>query len=260
MRFSIPYRETPHEPILGAPTARANFCEEDYIISGLVAEFINTITNIIYVIYALRHLSRRPTKDGTLAAKAPFYGLALVGICSALFHGTLKFHAQMGDDLSMLVASSCVLYRAMTFDRTWPEIKTFTVVLVVSLATVIVYHVATDEQVVHELAFVLLIFLVGLRTRSLIKTRVKSESQQATLRRNTLFGAACFAIGYFLWQLDLRYCSQLTRYKRQVGMPWSFLLEFHGYWHVLTAIGACTFMVMVEDLTNEDKAKDRKKN
>lgn len=77
----------------------------------------------------------------------------------------------------------------MTFDRTWPEIKTFTVVLLVTLATVIVYHVATDEQVVHELAFVLLIFLVGLRTRSLIKTRVKSESQQATLRRNTLFGA-----------------------------------------------------------------------
>jgi dihydroceramidase len=36
-----------------------------------------------------------------------------------------------------------------------------------------------------------------------------------------------------------------------MGMPWGFLLEFHGWWHVLTAIGAYVFMVMVDSLTQD---------
>ena len=34
-------------------------------------------------------------------------------------------------------------------------------------------------------------------------------------------------------------------------MPWSFVLEFHGWWHILTAIGAYVFMVMVDSLTQD---------
>lgn len=57
--------------------------------------------------------------------------------------------------------------------------------------------------------------------------------------------------GYVLWQVDFRYCSELTQQKRAVGMPWSFVFEFHGWWHVLTAAGAYTFMALVESLTQE---------
>lgn len=35
-------------------------------------------------------------KHTSFAAKSIYYGLALVGICSSLFHGLLKYHAQMG--------------------------------------------------------------------------------------------------------------------------------------------------------------------
>jgi dihydroceramidase len=34
-------------------------------------------------------------------------------------------------------------------------------------------------------------------------------------------------------------------------MPWGFLLELHGWWHVLTAVGAYVFMVMVDSLTRD---------
>jgi dihydroceramidase len=40
-------------------------------------------------------------------------------------------------------------------------------------------------------------------------------------------------------------------------MPWSFLLELHGWWHILTAAGAYTFMAMVEGLTEDDMNRDR---
>lgn len=61
----------------------------------------------------------------------------------------------------------------------------------------------------------------------------------------------CFAFGYLLWQLDFIFCPQLTALKRKEGIPWGFLLELHGWWHVLTAIGAHTFMVMVDGLTSD---------
>lgn len=57
--------------------------------------------------------------------------------------------------------------------------------------------------------------------------------------------------GYVLWQIDFRYCAQLTQLKRAVGMPWSFVFEFHGWWHILTAVGAYSFMALVESLTEE---------
>jgi dihydroceramidase len=43
-------------------------------------------------------------------------------------------------------------------------------------------------------------------------------------------------LGYFLWQIDGIYCTELTALRRSVGMPWGFLLELHGWWHGLTAV------------------------
>jgi hypothetical protein len=34
-------------------------------------------------------------------------------------------------------------------------------------------------------------------------------------------------------------------------MPWGFLLEMHAWWHLLTAIGAYVFMIMVDSLTRD---------
>lgn len=59
-------------------------------------------------------------------------------------------------------------------------------------------------------------------------------------------------LGYLLWQLDGIFCAQLTAWKRAVGMPWSFVFEFHGWWHILTAVGAYVSMMMMECLTKKE--------
>lgn len=64
--------------------------------------------------------------------------------------------------------------------------------------------------------------------------------------------SGCMVFGYVLWQIDFRYCGELTQLKRAIGMPWSFVFEFHGWWHILTAVGAFTFMSLVGSLTQED--------
>lgn len=36
-------------------------------------------------------------------------------------------------------------------------------------------------------------------------------------------------------------------------MPWSFIFELHGYWHIFTGIGAYVFIAEVEYLTGEER-------
>ena len=57
---------------------------------------------------------------------------------------------------------------------------------------------------------------------------------------------------WFLWNIDEHFCGTLTSWKHALGMPWGIPLELHGWWHILTAISAYTFMAMIEFLTSAD--------
>lgn len=80
-----------------------------------IGEFINTLTNLVYsmiyaravylfanrmliipVVYAIYGIrSLRQKKDASTFRSIPYWGLMAVGICSAAFHGSLKYHTQM---------------------------------------------------------------------------------------------------------------------------------------------------------------------
>lgn len=47
--------------------------------------------------------------------------------------------------------------------------------------------------------------------------------------------------------------------KRAVGLPGGVFLELHGWWHILTAIGAYVFMALVEVLTTEEAGEKGEK-
>ena len=46
-----------------------------------------------------------------------------------------------------------------------------------------------------------------------------------------------FLAGFFLWNLDTIFCQHLTSTKQQLMLPWSVILEGHGWWHILTGLG-----------------------
>ena len=56
---------------------------------------------------------------------------------------------------------------------------------------------------------------------------------------------AIFISGYVIWNIDNITCSWLTEAKRKIGMPLSFLLELHGWWHIFTGIGAYICMLLI---------------
>jgi dihydroceramidase len=56
------------------------------------------------------------------------------------------------------------------------------------------------------------------------------------------------AVGYTLWQIDLEKCIELRQLKQALGLPWAWVFELHGWWHVLTALGASQYVRLIREL------------
>ncbi|KAI4946059.1 hypothetical protein J4E91_007501 [Alternaria rosae] len=252
----------PNEYIVGAWEPKTSnhklIIVQDYIITPYIGEFINTLTNITYVIYGLHGLRRvAPKPSGGLISTLafPYWGLISVGVLSAWFHATLKYHSQMGDDLSMFLAVGAILHQLLCFKATLSERRKYTAYILGSLIPVSVYHVWADEIILHEIAFAVMIFLVSKYTRALIKVQVTSEEARKKLGKMATFGISTGLFGYFLWNIDFHACYYVTVWKRWVGLPWGFLFELHGWWHIFTAIGAYVGMALVEYLVTIEEGK-----
>jgi dihydroceramidase len=90
--------------------------------------------------------------------------------------------------MSMIVATACVLHRAMTFQQDTAYTQKFTAILLASMAVETVYHSVMDEEVVHQLSWLALLLLVAWKTRAMIQQRAKSPEQKQTLSRLIAFG------------------------------------------------------------------------
>ncbi|KAJ5883004.1 alkaline ceramidase family protein [Penicillium subrubescens] len=247
-----------HSPFWGSPSSKANFCEEDYLVTKYIAEFVNTLTNLAYVLYAiygLRQLRRKSNVDFFRAL--PYWGLMAVGICSGIFHTSLHYHTQMMDDLSMLFTTTPVLHRVLTVNSDRRNSSLTAIILASALAIVVAYHMATDELLLHSVTFVASIFIIGVRTIQLINTRVPGNSVTRTqIWGMVRFGAVIFHLGYAVWILDGWVCGFLRSSRRAIGLPWAFLLELHGWWHIFTGIGAYIFIAVIDYLVSDDEHLD----
>ena len=93
------------------------------------------------------------------------------------------------DDMSMIVATACVLHRAWTFQQSQEYTQKFTAVLLASMAVETVYHSFMDEEFVHQASWLVLLVLVCWRTRALIRRRVQSPEGKQKLTHLIIFGS-----------------------------------------------------------------------
>ncbi|KAL5450550.1 hypothetical protein PMIN07_000112 [Paraphaeosphaeria minitans] len=255
------YAESPGHGAWGTPSSNFNFCEEDYVITHYIAEFVNTLTNLTYVIYGIHGLRRvSPRKDGGLSSTLafPYWGLIGVGVLSAWFHATLNYHSQMGDDLSMFLAVGALLNQLQTFNQPLSTRRFRTLLIVGILIPVSVYHCWADELYVHQITFATMVLLCGWEIRKLVRERISNAEQRSKILSLANGGLATGLFGYFLWNIDEHFCEHVTAVKHAIGLPWVFIFELHGWWHILTGIGAYVGMAVVEYLvTIEDGRTDK---
>jgi dihydroceramidase len=51
-----------------------------------------------------------------------------------------------------------------------------------------------------------------------------------TMWKMIVSGLSIFLGGFAIWHLDNENCSSLIKWRREIGMPWGFVLEGHGWW------------------------------
>lgn len=112
-------------------TSSANFCEEDWQVY-YIAEFVNTISNLAYIYFALRPTSnilhqsnQQAATNGILSDTSKrsnrtivwdFHtvSLILVGVTSGLFHATLRAWPQWLDETSMYLLAGSFVWSVLT--------------------------------------------------------------------------------------------------------------------------------------------------
>ena len=111
------------------------------------------------------------------------------------------------------------------------------------------------NPIYHQAVFATLMFTTTFRTIYLLRNGEDSkrlpQAQRTTIARLFSSGAATFAFGFLIWNLDNIFCNTVTQWKQAVGWPTAFLLEGaplfspglsqasnlhagHSWWHVLT--------------------------
>lgn len=158
-----------------------------------------------------------------------------------------------------MIYTSCVMvYAAFSHSRT--AIQRFFIGSA-STATAIfitVYYFYLGDPVFHQVAFALLTVLVLGRNIYVMETTLRpsrrkldsavaakqSPAQRAEQARKDardakilrqMYGIMGFSLvnaygGFAIWNLDNIHCSKIRRWRYDLGMPWGFLLEGHGWW------------------------------
>ncbi|KAF3074711.1 Alkaline ceramidase 3 [Trichoderma lentiforme] len=220
----------PADPFWGPQTSYLNFCEEDYTITRYIAEFINTLSSLVFVVYGVYGLLQLRSKHADISRWVPYFGLIGVGLCSAGYHMTLKYHTQMSDELSMHMLLTPLLYRLLSFKASPQRTRLLGAALSTIFVIVMVIHMVMDEFLLHATSFGLGVYLLATYSLKTIQ-QIADPQIKATLRSMALFG-----------------CNA----KHFVGLPIAFLLELHGWWHVFTAFGGYIAVVVVDKITAND--------
>ncbi|KAF4976658.1 hypothetical protein FZEAL_6707 [Fusarium zealandicum] len=234
--------------------SKNSFCEEDYVISLFLAEFVNALTNVSYVYFALQYMYG-PGSRGLFAPKWDFMSISLLvlGFGSFLFHASLRQTFEFVDELSMLVLAWSMLYSTLTLRQTPAMVRLISVALAAFFVGFSVFYIQSAKILYQVFAFWSALGVLGIRIRYLfywLEPGFPKEKTRGWIVRTWQSVFICL-FGYLIWNIDLEFCAELRDLRQKIGLPWAWLFEFHGWWHILTAVGASWFMNVVREVREE---------
>lgn len=241
----------------GPVTATIDWCEENYSISPFFAEFVNSTTNLSFFILAAYHLySAIKNKHGTLYIFISI-GMAFVGLGSWLFHMTLKYEMQLMDELPMIYVTAIPFGYLFSWNKPPLEKALWQYgTLFGTLLMTIIYVFIYKNPALHQICYALLNFSIIFKTLSNINKYVDDDKMKTFLRRMLILAFSLFIFGFFIWNLDNIYCPNLISWRRDyLGIPFGFIIEGHGWWHIFTSFGIYYFVIYNEILSTYMEGK-----
>ncbi|KAK0723218.1 ceramidase [Lasiosphaeria miniovina] len=180
--------------------------------------------------------------------------LVVLGITSFAFHASLLQPAQFADDMSMLITAGALLQGVYCaagggVQRPPRQRAAISAAVYAVVAAMAAAYVQSGKIIVHLAMFTAMVHAVWPRTVYLIFRRADgSAAERNRLFRNFGVAIAWLLVGFVLWNVDLELCHGLRGWRAVVGLPWAWLLELHGWWHIMTGIGAAMYMDLIREL------------
>ena len=204
-----------------------------------------------------------PGSRGLLAPRWDAMSIALLflGIASFSFHATLRQTFEFADEFSMLGLTWSMLQATIAIRTTPAKYFAASAGLALGFTSFILFYLQSPQIIYQVLAFVFSLFLLVLRSQYLFHWL---EPAFPPAKRRDWIIRTWIAIGtgvaaYVLWNIDFEFCAQLRRIRQQVGLPWAWLFELHGWWHILTAVATSQFMDVAREMRQEEDQKQKKK-
>lgn len=232
----------------GTPSSKSNFCEEDYVVTIYIAEFINTLTNLAYIYYALKSPSRPGKRGKYFGLDFMAVSLVLIGIFSSVFHATMHQDTQFLDEMSMFFLGSALLQPLLTTGLPAATRRAITATLVSAVVAVSAIYYQKKAVIIHGVAFTVMEILIFSRLLYLIRSRDRPPAEKSRLAGQFWAATGFMVLAIVLWLIDLELCFPLRDVRKVVGLPWAFVLELHGWWHILTAMAAARYVKLVREI------------
>ncbi|KAI0462113.1 hypothetical protein LJB42_004200 [Komagataella kurtzmanii] len=248
MSFPFEYQEQ-ISGYWGPSTATIDWCEENYVISWYFAEFINSTTNLAFYFLFLYHLRSAIKNEHGFLFIFTSVGACVVGLGSWLFHMTLKYEFQLLDELPMIYVTALPFAYIYGVDKGYcTKVALYVAMALLMAVLTIIYCSVYKNPVFHQVSYAVLNFGIILRSLVLIQRHVPDAAARRDLYRLLGLALGEFLTGFVLWNLDTVYCTYLRQIRRYWNLPFGVILELHGWWHILTALGIYHFILYSEIL------------
>jgi dihydroceramidase len=178
------------------------------------------------------------------------FSLIGVGVCSFAFHATMRQIPQYSDDLSMLLLAGALLHPVYAANGTPAVRRLIAVTLIAIIGSVAVIYVRDGNLLIHTFAFIALITFLWPRTLWLVYHTGSSKEERRRMMGHFTWAAVSIIVGFALWNVDLEYCFDLRAAREWLGTPLAWVLELHGWWHILTALAASHFIRLIRMVTD----------
>jgi dihydroceramidase len=203
-----------------------------------------------------------PGSHGPFAPRSDFMSISLLvlGIASFLFHASLRHSLQFADELAMLGLTWSLLQGTLTVRQSPANARLITITLASVFPLCSAVYVWTGKIIYHVAIFAAMLTLIIIQGHYLFHWMKPEFSAAKRYRWRSKGRKALFIlfIGYILWYVDLEYCAELRNFRERVGLPLAWVFELHGWWHILTAVSASSFMDVVREL-HEDLRSEKEK-
>eukprot|EP00928_Gymnodinium_smaydae_P058547 TRINITY_DN4173_c2_g2_i1.p1 TRINITY_DN4173_c2_g2~~TRINITY_DN4173_c2_g2_i1.p1 ORF type:complete len:293 (+),score=35.85 TRINITY_DN4173_c2_g2_i1:28-906(+) len=242
-------------------TATVNWCEHDYAVHNIVAEWHNTWSNLAFIAFpALTGLYRCLAERAERRFVACYSLLLVVGLGSTWFHATLRWEGQLCDELPMLWINAVFIF--CLIERGSGGVSGPGEQSLLLQAALGMYCIAATSIYVflawYEIFFICygvgVVYLVVACWRVSFRGALADGNGGNLLRDMCTRAFLFYGFGFVLWSFDNHSAGCAMRHALQAHLAGgsipalAILCELHMWWHFGAGTGTYCFIVWLQVL------------